>query len=186
MIIKLCCDETFYKSTQESNEKELLQKKKDCSVDQWLCPCISNIVFVHLDHFRACTFLSSYVAVRALRRFANNKIWRSHAGITSAHVIDHPWSVKKDNALVALLFKALEKSILHFHLNISSWTIAYLVARISDQCGLPSKYQGGEAWIKQLPCNTMLEIEPNCSIPLNCIFVVVDRAQSTVFSNVQR
>ena len=31
-----------------------------------------------------------------------------------------------------------------------------------------------------------LEIEPNCSIPLKCIFVVVDRAESTVFSAVQR
>ena len=186
MIIKLCCDETFYKSTQQSNEKELLQKKKivrltndSVLASRTLCFCIWTISAL-------CAFPSSYVSVRALRRFANSKIWRSHAEITSAHVIDHPWSVKKDIALVALLFKALEKSILHLHLNISSWTIAYLVARISDQCGLPSKYQGGEAWIKQLPCNTMLEIEPNCSIPLNCIFVVVDRAQSTVFSNVQR
>ena len=124
---------------------------------------LEHCVFVHLDHFRAlrlpeflCCSARSYVAVRALRRFANNKIWRSHAEITSAHVVDHPWSVKKDIALVALLFKALEKSMLHLQLNISSWTIAYLVARISDQCGLRSKYQGGEAWIKQLPCNTML------------------------------
>ena len=90
-----------------------------------------------------CCSARSYVAARALRRFANNKIWRSHAEITSAHVVDHPWSVKKDIALVALLFKALEKSMLHLYLNISSWTIAYLVARISDQCGLRSKYQGG-------------------------------------------
>ena len=114
MIIKLCCDETFYKSTQQSNEKELLQKKKivlltnDCVLaSRTLCFCIWTISAL-------CAFPSSYVSVHALRRFANNlKIWRSRAEITSAHVIDHPWSVKNDIALVALLFKALEKSILH-------------------------------------------------------------------------
>ena len=112
MIIKLCCDEAFYKSTQQPIEKELLQKKRivrltsDCVLaSRTLCFCIWTISAL-------CAFPSSYVSVRALRRFANSKIWRSHAEITSAHVIDHPWSVKNDIALVALLFKALEKSIL--------------------------------------------------------------------------
>ena len=90
MLIKLCCDEAFYKSTQQPIEKELLQKKKivrltnDCVLaSRTLCFCIWTISAL-------CAFPSSYVSVRALRRFANSKIWRSHAEITSAHVIDHP------------------------------------------------------------------------------------------------
>ena len=100
MIIKLCCDETFYKSTQQSNEKELLQKKRivlltnDCVLaSRTLCLCIWTISV-------PCAFLSSYVAVRVpmlqyalsggLQTICFAKICRSHAEITSAHVVDHP------------------------------------------------------------------------------------------------
>ena len=64
MIIKLCCDETFYKSTQQSNEKELLQKKKIVLLTND-CVLASPTLFLCIWTISApCAFLSSYIAVR--------------------------------------------------------------------------------------------------------------------------